>query len=81
MNVIEVKYSELVASLDKVDYHQMLKSHHEYLNEMEHNCFLQNETLLNKITHIIDLVNDVTVRMKGSRSREYDNQLINSSKV
>lgn len=71
MNVISVKYSQLISSMDTLDYHDMLQKHHKVLDEIEIGCFLRNSHVLKRINSLTRTMEELSTLIAGPRNSEY----------
>jgi hypothetical protein len=80
MDVISIKYSDLITSMDKLTYHGMLQMHKKTLNDIETGCFLHNAHILKRINNLITIIHRLSELMTGSRNFNYSETLEDLSK-
>ena len=70
MDLITVKYSQLLSCLDLLNYHEMLERHDKFLDEIEIGCFLRNRLVLVRLNNLLSTINQLVSIMNGSNSFE-----------
>jgi hypothetical protein len=66
MNVISIKYSDLITSMNKLTYHAMLEMHQKVLFDIETGCFLRNPIILKRVNNLMTIILQLSELMTRS---------------
>lgn len=75
MDVISVKYSQFMSSMDTLNYHDILQTHSKILDQIEIGCFLRNSIVLKRINSLTKTMHQISALISGPRNSDYSHTL------